>query len=110
LVASLSDASDGVADLTGPHREATSLVAGAAAPTTPRRSGVLAAGTRTDASPTVGNVYNSTPYAVPVHWGAPSRNIRARPWLIDTLTKVQGKAVAVYEKHVETTLDDIKGK
>jgi hypothetical protein len=109
LVGSLGHAAEELADLTEPHHEATRLVVSAAAPNTPRRSGALAAATRTDASAKVGEIYNTSDHAVPTHWGAPAKNVRARPWLYDTLIGSQSKVVAVYEHHVETTLDDVKG-
>lgn len=109
LVSSLDRASVELQDFTEPHRQATSLLVSAAAPSTPRLTGTLAAGTRSDASPKVGTVYNASDHAVPTHWGAPAKHIRAQPWLVETLTKVESRMVAQYEQHVETTLDTIQG-
>lgn len=102
-------ASTDLQDFTQPHREATSFLVGAAAPVTPRRSGALAAGHRTDASPTTGTVYNVKVYAGPIHWGWRRRNIRAQPWLTNTLTRTQERVLKPYADHVESVVGDIKG-
>lgn len=109
LVSSLEAASEQLQDFTQPHREATSFLAGAAAVNTPRRSGALAAGHRADASPKVGTVANDRVYAGPIHWGWPARNIRAQPWLTDTLTRSQEQVVAPYAEHVQRTINTIRG-
>lgn len=109
LVSSLDRASEELQDFTQPHREATSFLVGAAAPNTPRASGALAAGHRAHASPTTGTVYNDRVYAGPIHWGWKARNIRAQPWLTDTLTRSETRVVQPYAAHVHRTVDNIRG-
>ena len=66
-----------LAELDPVNTEAGRVVHAAARP--PRRSGVLAASLQADAT-AQGVVFGSTArYWTFVHWGAPRRNIRARP-------------------------------
>ena len=44
--------------------------------------------------------FKSVPYAGVIHFGSPSRNIPARPYLYDALDRRQSEVVAIYEKRV----------
>ena len=85
------------------HKNAADIVFQAALPKTPVDTGALKASMRVLASKRRGAVAagnrrkgvfksgkanpNAVPYAGPVHWGWPARNIRPQPWIWDTLTK-----------------------
>jgi hypothetical protein len=90
------------------HENAAQIVYTAALPHTPVDTGALKASMRTLASKRRGAVAagngrvgklkstgrrnpNAVPYAGPVHWGWPARNIRPQPWIWDKLTEKRGK-------------------
>lgn len=109
FLSSMRDARTQLQDLTQPHSDATSLVAGRAAATAPRVSGALAAGHRTSARPDVGWVYNTEPHAGPIHWGWPARHIKAQPWASMAATSTEQRWVDAYQQHAQRTLDAVKG-
>lgn len=94
-----------LSDLDPANTEAGRVVVQAARP--PRRSGVLAASLRADVGPS-GVVFASTArYWTWVHWGAPRRNIRARPWYPEALTASRDQLLDVYAAHTRKALDKI---
>lgn len=109
LTRSLDAAGTELVDMTRPHGEATSLIGSRASSTAPRRSGALAAGHRTDARKAAGFVYNTSPYAAPIHWGWPARRIKAQPWLSETATGTEAQWIDYYREHAQRVLDDVKG-
>lgn len=92
-------------DLEPSHREAGRVVLAAARP--PRRSGTLAASLRADVTGQ-GVVFASTArYWTFVHWGAPRRHMRARPWYPEAVDHNRDDVVAVYAQHAADTLKQI---
>lgn len=95
------------------NRAAASVVSGAATGTAPKgRTGKLAASVRAGATQKAGVVRagrKSVPYAGPIHWGWPRRNITAQPFLSASARATESEWMAVYNKHIEDILDDIKG-
>lgn len=94
-----------LADLEPVNTEASRVVHAAARP--PRRSGALAAGLRADPNGQGVTFASSARYWTFVHWGAPRRNIKARPWWPEALTVSRDQLLAVYARHAATTLDKI---
>lgn len=81
----------------GPVNErAGELVAAAPAP---RRSGLLAASVRADATANGVVVGSSLRYATFVHWGAPRRHVIAQPWLLDQTRARETDLINLYIEH-----------
>lgn len=87
------------------NREAGRVVLAAARP--PRRSGALAASLRADVTGRDIVFASTARYWTFVHWGAPRRNMRARPWYPEALQHSRDDIVAVYAKHAADTLKQI---
>lgn len=99
----LSTAGVELADLDDPTADAGRVVLAATHP--PRgRTGRLAAGIH--ATPAAnGVVFASTArYWTFVHYGAPRRHLRARPFFTEALTASRDDVLAVYARHAATTL------
>ena len=70
----------------------------------PRLTGTLALSIRPTASQKEGAVLagsRSVPYAGPIHFGWPSRNIEPDPFLYDALGDRRDQVIEVYEARVE---------
>ena len=112
LRSTLRKAGADMKDLTAVHREVGGIVAGAARPTTPRRSGRLASTVRAGATQTAAITragYARVPYAQPIHWGWPRRGIRAQPWLTVAAQSTEPTWFARYEAGIESILAKIQG-
>ena len=87
------------------NKEAAQVVADQAKVEVPRRSGRLARSIGTQASQTSAFVKAGTaarvPYAGPIHFGWPKRNIRPQPFLYEALDKRIGEVRKAYEKNLE---------
>lgn len=94
-----------LAELAEPDREAGQLVIAQASP--PRASGAMAAGQRAHVTRSGVTFASTARYWTFVHYGAPRRNLRARPWLAEALDRNRDDVLAVYAKHARTTLDKI---
>lgn len=95
-----------VQDLKDAHATVARMVEVAAEPRTPRDSGELAdtmrsSGTARAAIVRAGNARH--PYAGPVHWGWPGRNIHAQPWIDETAEA----GMPVWADQYMTALDHI---
>jgi hypothetical protein len=105
------------------NKQAASTVAAAARPTAPvgvktrksrkrYRPGKLAKTIRAGATLRAGVVRaggGRVPYANVIHWGWPSRNIRARPWLSDAAVRTEPVWVKQYEQHMKDVVKQVKG-
>lgn len=94
---------DGSADLKAAHAESAKVVEQRAVQLVPRRSGALAGSTRSTGQARQGVVRSgraSVPYAGPIHFGWPERNIAPQPFLYDALDDRRGEVIDVYEKRV----------
>jgi hypothetical protein len=99
-------------NLREPNMAAAGIVAGAATAAAPRRSGALAGTVRGGAgaaSATIRAGYARVPYAGPVHWGWPARNITAQPFLTDAAKRTEPQWVDEYFRTLERVLDRIAG-
>lgn len=65
------------------------------------RAGIIRAGN---------NRATGVPYAGPIHWGWPARNIAANPFMQRAASKTQPQWKQVYEDIVDKALRQVKGK
>ena len=94
------------------HAEIGGIVAGAARPATPHRSGRLAGTVRSSGTQTASIVRAgraSVPYAGPIQWGWPARNIEPQPWLTDAAHETEPRWFAAFDAGIERILASIKG-
>lgn len=108
---SLRQAGEDMTDLKQANREAAGTVESATQP--PRRSGTLAGTLRSTGTVTAGIIRagkKSVPYAGPIHWGWPARNIEPQPFLVDAAQATEPQWAAAYEAHIDRILNNIKGK
>jgi hypothetical protein len=90
-------------DLTKINREAAEVVAGDARSNAPRLTGKLAGSikgraTKTRATVTAGSRF--IPYAGPIHFGWPARNISPQPFLYDAIDRRRDEVVRKYQERV----------
>jgi phage gpG-like protein len=105
LSASLARAARDLADDSDAERKGAEKVAVRARGTMPRRTGYMAGSTVVEG----GMVKVTARYAPFVHWGAPSRNMPARPFLTLALQSETDRVVDEYETHVQDILDRVEG-
>ena len=94
------------------HAEVGGIVAGAARPATPHRSGRLAGTVRSSGTNTASIVRAgraSVPYAGPIHYGWPRRNIEPQPWLVNAAHDTEPRWAARFMDGIEQILSKIKG-
>lgn len=99
--------------LTAINRQAASIVADAATPTAPRRTGRLAASVRAGATTRAGVVRagrSVVPYAGPIHWGWPARGIQPQPWIQQAAQATEDQWVSEYMDHVDAVLREVRGR
>lgn len=112
LVRTLKAAEEDLDDLKAANQRASSIVLDAARPTTPRRTGALAASGRVNKATGKANVLFGNarvPYAPPIHWGFPARHIAANPWVMAAAQQSQSSWLAAYEADLQRVLDSVKG-
>jgi hypothetical protein len=103
LRSALRDVEGGVDSLKEAHKEAAQIVAVSAAARAPRRTGRLAASLRGTGQQRKGVIRAGSaavPYAGPIHFGWPRRNIRPQPFIYDALDDRQAAVVAAYERNI----------
>lgn len=109
LRSTLKKAGADMAELSDLHQRVAGVVATAARP--PMRSGDLARTIkprrrRTSAVVTAGS--NSVPYALPIHWGWPSRNIRPNTFLTDAAHATEPRWAALYEDEIARIVETVQ--
>lgn len=106
-------AADSLGDMASAHSKAGAYMAQVARSKAPSVSGRLAGSVRADHSATEVTVTAGgpgVPYAGPIHWGWPARNISAQPFLVDALEATQTSVVSIYGDDVQRTVATIHGK
>lgn len=101
-----------VDELKDAHWRAAQIVAARAAQTAPRRSGKLAGSVRAARQVKRARVQAgraSVPYAAPIHWGWPTHNIDANPFMSKAAQATEPEWVAAYLDDVQKALDKVKG-
>lgn len=94
------------------HRVIAEAVADKASGKAPRLSGRLAGSIRATASPTRADIRAGgagIPYAMPIHWGWPKRNIRKQPFLFDALRDMRPEIERAYEDGITQLADEFNG-
>lgn len=84
----------------------------AATPVGPAKSGHLHTTVRVGATGKAGVIRvgnKSKPYAGPIHWGWPKRNIRPNPWAAEAARSTEGAWTEVYVQGIEQILSQIEG-
>lgn len=92
-------------DLEPAGREAGRVVETAAHP--PRRTGKLATSSRVVVNAGDVTFASTARYWTFVHWGAPRRNMRARPWWRDAVQHSRDDVLKVYAAHAVDSLKQI---
>ena len=49
------------------------------------------------------------PYAGPIHWGWPDRNIEPHPFIADTAGETEQTWLPIYEQDLQRICDSVKG-
>jgi hypothetical protein len=99
-----------LSDLTAINRSAAEKVASTAQGRAPVLSGALAGTIRAGATQTRGTVKagsRAVPYAGPIHFGWPRRNIGPQPFIYDALDERKGDVIGAYEAHVEALVEKV---
>lgn len=112
LRASLRKAGADLADLKAVNASVASMVASAAMAAAPRRTGRLAASVRGNRAVSTARISAGTagiPYAGAIHWGWPSRNIEAQPFIADTAAALEDQWVKLYETGIADVINKIDG-
>jgi hypothetical protein len=108
----LKRAGDDLGDLKGVNQAVGNMVVHTAVGMAPRRSGALAGSIRAARAATSITIRAGSarvPYAGPIHWGWPARNIEANPFLSNAATSTESAWVALYEDELNKIIDRIEG-
>lgn len=103
----LAAAGHQLADLDTPNAAAGRVVLEAARRAAPTRTGQLSGSITADVSANQVVWASTARYWTFVHWGAPRRNIRARPFILQALEADTDQIVAVYAEHATQTLEKL---
>lgn len=108
----LKQAGDDLEDMKDAHIRAAKIVEEATLGLVPVDSGWLAStirssGTATTATVRAGN--KATPYAGPIHWGWPDRNIKANPFAAEAARLTEPTWGRIYADAVDKAISRIKG-
>lgn len=112
LVRTLNRAGVDITELKDAHKRAGEIVATEAESRAPRVSGKLAGSIRSARQAKRARVQAgraSVPYAGPIHWGWPRRNIEPNPFLSDAAQATESRWRDAYVHDVQAALDKVKG-
>lgn len=113
LRTTLRAAGHSLTDLRDANRRAAGVAAGASRPLAPFRTGRLRASVRSSGTVSAGIIRagrKSVPYAGAIHWGWPSRKIKATPFLTLGAQSSEPVWLPLYEGEMHTALARVKGK
>lgn len=105
LAAAMTRIGDGLGHLDVAAKAAAELLQLDARGRAPKRTGTLASsvvGRATGGTATVGTPVR---YGLPVHFGVPSRGMRAQPFLADAVRAGSSDIAAAYTKNVQAIID-----
>lgn len=103
---------EGRAMLLAANKDAATMVAQAAAPLVPQRTGRLAATLRSSGTAKGGVVMVGrarVPYAGPVHFGWFRRRIKANPFLYEAMDRRRSEVEEAYQRRLAELLERIEG-
>ena len=109
---SMKKAGQDLADLKAVHAEVAAYVANLAAGKAPRRTGKLAGsvrGNKAVARSTVMAGRASVPYAAPIHWGWPARNIERNAWIGRAALDSEAQWLAMFVAGMDSAIRKIEG-
>jgi len=75
----------------------------------PKRTGRLAASGQAGGNPEQAQATFTVPYANPIHWGWPARNIKPQPFLTNAVRTTEPVWAAAYERKLQDTIDKEQG-
>ena len=110
LRAALKRAGDDLDEMKDSHARVSAFVADEAEARAPRRSGRLAAsvrGSRQVRRARVSAGGAAVPWAGPIHWGWPDRNIEAQPFIADAAHDTEPRWLPTYLEEVEAIVDRV---
>jgi len=110
LRAALKRAGISLADLKAANQAVGALVARAATPHAPRRTGRLGGSARAAKAAGRARVMAggaSVPYAGPIHWGWPARHIAPQPWIADAARDTQGAWMSEYQDAIDQIVQTV---
>lgn len=96
-------------DLSAVNRRTAAKVVAAAAPSTPRRTGALAASVRPQGTQRVAAARSALIYAPVIHFGWPGHHIMPQPWLFDTAVATEPEWSGYYEQEIDKILNTVHG-
>lgn len=109
---SLKRAGEDLSDLKDAHQAVGNLVANTASGIAPRQTGALAGSIRASRSHTYVIIRAGSagiPYAGPIHWGWPARNIQADPFIMNAAQSAEPEWTALYEREMVQIIERIEG-
>jgi len=112
LVRTLREFGDAIEDLKDANAAAAAMVADDARAAAPKRTGRLAGsirGNRAAGKAVVAAGGAKVPYAGPIHWGWPKRNIAANRFIWDTAHDTQDRWLPEYEANLQALADKVEG-
>jgi hypothetical protein len=112
LARSMRRAGQDMTELKEAHTRAAAIVADRAAELAPRRSGRLAGSIRPAKQAKRARIMAGgakVPYANPIHWGWPSRNIAASMFMVDAAQQTEPEWTKAYFEDVQAILDKVRG-
>lgn len=108
----LKRAGDDLADLKAVNKRVGDVVATAARPRAPVRSGRLVGSLRPAAAAakvTVRAGGSTLRYAGPIHWGWPAHHIQGQPFLVDAAKNTEGQWVDLYFAELQHIVNKVEG-
>ena len=105
LADDLAAAGADLARLDPANTDAAAIVMAAARP--PRRTGTLAASLVARVTGQGVTFASTARYWTFVHWGAPRRQLRARPWFVEAIEPRRDLILAAYAEHARDALANI---
>lgn len=109
FLSSMQKAEQELGKLEGAHSAAAAVIASAVAAAAPRRTGRLAGSVRASRGSTGAAVDVTAPYAGPIEWGWPSRNIDGTHFAMNAARATEPQWVKFYEEGVQKALDEVRG-
>jgi len=94
---------DSLNQLADAHDRAARIVADASRPRVPVVTGELRGTVRHSGTKTRGVVragYKRVPYAGPIHFGWPARNIRSQPFFYEAMDRRESQVIQTFRDHV----------
>lgn len=112
LARTLRQAGDDLEDLKDAHSRAAKVVEEGTIGLVPVSSGWLASTIRSTGTKTAGVIRagnKATPYAGPIHWGWPKRNIKPNPFAADAAKLTEPVWGRIYQEAVNKAIQRIQG-